>query len=82
MADEEKKTESQPKTWWKRQEVQASVLGTLSTGVMLFASPITVAYKLAMIGLGIAGAMGWNGINLGKAANNLKFTKENYKVGG
>lgn len=78
MANEEKKPE--PKTWWKRQEVQAAVIGIVSTGVMLFASPITVAYKVAEIGILIAGALGWNGIRLGSKANNLTLTKENYKL--
>jgi len=71
---------AKPKTWWKRQEVQATVIGILSTGVMLFASPITVAYKVAEIGLLIASALGFNGIRLGVKSNNLSLTKENYKL--
>ena len=69
--------ENQPKTWWKRKEFWGAVGYVLSSGAMMFAPEYTIVYKLGYL---ISTALVSFGIVKGVKANNLKLSKENYKL--
>ena len=78
--NEEKDTTPKPKSWWKRKEIIGGVgLVVLNAA----ASPIVASINpwiplVANVALGILTV---TGIVQGMEANNLKPTKENYKIG-
>ena len=72
-------TDVKPKTWWKRKEVWGSVGLVVLNGA---ASPLVASINpwlpfVANITLGILTATGFI---QGAEANNLKLTRENYKI--
>lgn len=68
---------NEPKTWYKRKEFWGAIGVVLSTGAMLFAPEYTVVYKLGYL---LSTTLGVFGVSKGVKANNLKLSKENYKI--
>jgi hypothetical protein len=71
---------TKPKSWWKRKEVLGGcglvILNVASSPLMATVNPWV--FMVANVGLGVLTV---TGILQGVEANNLKPTKENYKIG-
>ena len=72
-------TTSKPKSWWKRKEILGSVGLVILNGA---ASPIvaTISPWIPLIANVALGILTVTGIVQGVEANNLRLTKENYKI--
>jgi hypothetical protein len=72
--------ETKPKTWWKRKEVLGSVGLIVLNGM---ANPIVAGISpwLPLVANVTLGILTVTGLIQGVEANNLKPTKENYKIG-
>jgi hypothetical protein len=71
---------TKPKTWWKRKEVLGSIGLIVLNGL---ASPVvaTISPWLPLVANVALGILTVTGLIQGVEANNLKPTKENYKIG-
>lgn len=75
----EQNQQARPKSWWKRKEVWGGIglviLNTTASPLVAAISPTTFLVANTVLGI-----LTVTGIMQGASANNLKPTKENYKI--